>query len=372
MFHKVPKILAFYLPQFHPIEENNTWWGDGFTEWHNVAKARPLFKGHQQPKLPGELGFYDLRLSQTRNAQANLAMQYGIYGFCYWHYWFGGRRLLEEPIEQVLGAKDPNFPFCIGWANESWTGVWHGAPKRVLMEQTYPERDADRHYEILRRFFHDSRYIKHGEKPLLYIYKPRHIPRASRYLETLRDLACADGFPGLYIIGTWSPNPGGRFEDTSEVGLDAAVITNITGRDSLSRAHWLDAVVNKFLKRSPVSLGPKRIPYSDVIGSMLPDLNEFEFPAYNCVISNWDNTPRSGRHGLVLTGSSPELFRTALVKAFSNLAHRPSRLEGGEFLFLKSWNEWAEGNYIEPDQLTGRQYLESIAAAYLDFNSLDT
>jgi hypothetical protein len=358
-----PKIIAFYLPQFHPIEENNRWWGPGFTEWHNVAKARPLFRGHLQPRLPGELGFYDLRLGQTRSDQASLAKQYGVHGFCYWHYWFGGKRLLETPIEQILKMHEPDLPFCLGWANESWTGVWHGSPYKTLMEQTYPEKDPERHYEILRRFFHDRRYIKHEGKPLLYIYRPRDIPRNDSYLQTLRELARSDGLPGLYIVGQWSPNPGGRFDSTLQLGLDAAVISNITGKDSLARSQWLRAALEKVLGLTGGPIGPRRIPYFSAIKPMLPDLHRFAFPAYNIVISNWDNTPRSGRRGLVLTGSSPDLFNDALTLAFSNLAARPTAYDTGEFLFLKSWNEWAEGNFVEPDQLNGRRYLQAIAQA---------
>lgn len=363
-----PKIIAFYLPQFHPIEENNEWWGAGFTEWHNVAKARPLFRNHRQPNLPGELGFYDLRLGSTRADQAALAKQYGVHGFCYWHYWFGGKRLLETPVEEVLALKEPNFPFCLGWANESWTGVWHGSPRKILMEQTYPKDDPEKHYGLLRRFFADPRYIKHEGKPLLYVYKPRHLPVDARYLETLRGLARADGHPGLYVVGTWSPNPGGRFESASEAGLDAALITNITGRDSLSHSHWVRAVIGKSVGKLGGATGPKRISYSTAIEPMLPDLSRFNFPAYNCVISNWDNTPRSGRRGLVLTGSSPELFRSALDLAFSNLVSRPPGNGTADYVFLKSWNEWAEGNYVEPDQVNGRRFLESIAAAIADLD----
>lgn len=356
-----PKIIAFYLPQFHPIAENNLWWGPGFTEWHNVAKARPLFRGHVQPRLPGELGFYDLRLSQTRSDQARLAKQYGVYGFCYWHYWFGGKRLLETPIEQMLTMNEPDLPFCVAWANESWTGVWHGSPHKSLIEQTYPEGDAERHYAILRRFFHDRRYIRHEGKPVLYLYRPREIP--ARYLQTLRQLAEFDGFPELYIVGQWSPNPGSRFESTRLLGLDAAAILNVTGRDSLARSQWLHAAVEKGLAKVGGPLGPRRISYSSAVTPMLPDLRLFAFPAYNTAISTWDNTPRSGRRGLVLTGASPELFRRALTLAFSNLASRPAEHATGDFVFLKSWNEWAEGNFVEPDQVNGRSYLEAIAAS---------
>lgn len=359
-----PKIIAFYLPQFHPIEENDGWWGPGFTEWRNVAQARPLFRGHLQPRLPGELGFYDLRLAQTRADQAALAKQYGVHGFCYWHYWFGGKRLLQTPVEQILKTKEPDLPFCLGWANESWTGVWHGSPHKTLIEQCYPDQDPGRHYEVLRRFFHDKRYITHEGKPLLYVYRPREIPQRQRYLQILRQLACADGFAGLYIVGQWSPNPGGRFDSTLELGLDAAAICNITGRDSLAASQGLRSALEKGMAVMGGPAGPRRVSYSSAIEPMLPDLRRFGFPAHNVVISNFDNTPRSGRRGLVLTGSSPALFKSALDLAFSNLAARPMAEVTGDVIFLKSWNEWAEGNFVEPDQLNGRRYLETIARVY--------
>lgn len=354
-----PKIIAFYLPQFHPIPENNKWWGLGFTEWHNVAKARPLYKGHIQPKLPGELGFYDLRLSETRVDQAKLAKEYGVHGFCYWHYWFNGKRLLEKPLDEVIKSKEPDFPFCVGWANESWTGVWHGAENKVLMEQTYPYDDPDQHYETLRVFFHDERYIKHEGNPLFYVYKPNQLPKQFQYLERLRELAIKDGFPGLYILGTWSPNPGGRFSSAFNLNLDGAAILNISGRHSLQVSyHFINSAIEKIKNKIGLSIGgPKKIEYKKALKPMIPDLREFSFDAYNTVISNWDNTPRSGKKGLVLTNSSPELFKKALEIAFKNLELKYGDSSNKNYIFLKSWNEWAEGNYIEPDQTNGRAYL---------------
>ena len=361
-----PRVLAFHLPQFHPIKENSEWWGAGFTEWHNVAKARPLFRGHVQPKLPGELGFYDLRLKQTRADQAALARQYGVHGFCYWHYWFDGKRLLEQPLEEILALQEPDFPFCLAWANESWTGIWHGSPRKVLIEQVYSPGDADRHYALLRRFFHDPRYIKHDGRPLLYIYKPRDLPAGGTYLQRLRDLAVADGFPGLFIVGNWTPNPGGQFGSIESLGLDAAAITNMSGRHSHSAAHWINSVARKLFGRL-IAFGPQRITYARAMKAMVPVPDVFAFPAYNTVISNWDNTPRSGRRGFVFLGSSPALFRTALMRAFSQLSPKSTP---GNYVFLKSWNEWAEGNYVEPDQANGRKYLEAIAEALADFGRI--
>lgn len=353
------KIIAFYLPQFHPILENNTWWGNGFTEWHNVAKARPLFKGHIQPKLPGELGFYDLRLEETRIEQAALAHEYGIHGFCYWHYWFSGTRLLEQPSELLLKSKNISLPFCLAWANESWTGVWHGSPNKVLIEQKYSLEDAEAHYKLLRRYFCDDRYIKIKGSPLLYIYKPNLIPSQISYIDKLRELAKSDGYPGIHVLGTWSPNPRGRFNSLESVNLDGAVITNITGRDSHSNLVYLSSALEKLRHKLGKDIGPKKIDYLSAIESMLPSLNDFDFTAYNCVVSNWDNTPRSGRRGLVLTNSSPEKFEYALNIAKQNLKNRIKNNDE-DFIFLKSWNEWAEGNYVEPDQHYGRQYLEAI------------
>lgn len=362
-----PKIIAFHLPQFYPIAENNEWWGPGFTEWHNVAKARPLFRKHHQPNLPGELGFYDMRLAQTRQDQADLAREHGVYGFCYWHYWFGGRRLLEQPTEALLAAGVPDLPFCLGWANETWTGIWHGSPNSILMEQTYPSGDAAAHYALLTRYFADPRYIKQDGKPLFYVYQPKYLPADGEYLRELRRLAQADGYPDLFIVGTWKPNPGGRFDSTGELGLDAAVVTNLSGRDTQSRAHVVSAVKRRLLSRVSGHTGPQRLPYRRVVDAMLPSLDRFAFPVYNTVISNWDNTPRSGRRGLVLTGASPTTFRQALDRALDNLASSPTEKAPGDFIFLKSWNEWAEGNYVEPDQVVGRGYLTAIRDALAEW-----
>lgn len=355
-----PRVIAYHLPQFHPIPENDAWWGPGFTEWHNVAKARPLFRGHAQPNLPGELGFYDMRLAQTRADQAALARAHGVHGFCYWHYWFAGRRLLEQPVEALLAEGMPNLPFCLGWANESWTGIWHGSPQSMLLEQTYPAGDADAHYALLRRFFHDPRYILHEGRPLLHIYKPLLLPADGGYVRRLRTLAEADNLPGLYILGGWTPNVRGRFTSAEALGLDGAIVTNISGRDTASPMHVAEAVMNRLRAPFGGKTGPRRLRYDRAAAAMLPALDGFNFPAYNTVIPNWDNTPRSARRGLVLTGSSPAAFRTVMQRACANLAAVPAEQAPGDFIFLKSWNEWAEGNYVEPDQVHGHAWLESI------------
>ena len=196
------RVIAFYLPQFHPIPENDKWWGVGFTEWTNVSKAKPLFKGHYQPKIPSDLGFYDLRVSETQVAQAKMAADNGIEGFCYWHYWFAGKRLLERPFNQVLKSGDPDFPFCLAWANYSWTGIWHGCPDRILIEQSYPGlKDYESHFKALVQAFHDPRYMKIEGKPIFIVYYPPGLPQPNRFTDYWNELALKNGLPGIYFLG---------------------------------------------------------------------------------------------------------------------------------------------------------------------------
>ena len=351
---KKARVIAFYLPQFHPIPENDSWWGRGFTEWTNVAKARPLFKGHEQPHLPADLGFYDLRLPEVRAAQAEMASAYGVEGFCYWHYWFGGQRLLERPFNEVLTSGNPDFPFCLGWANESWTGIWNNEPRRMLMEQTYPGEVDDRaHFDYLLKAFSDHRYITVDGKPLLFIYKPLKLPDAKRRLDRWREWAHQAGLKGLYIIG----NNMLDFVDAASLGLDGAVVTTLgvitTKNPVLNKAKWLLWGVSKKLELG----GPRTIAYKEAIDHLIPDLSKFSFDAYPCAYPNWDHTPRSGRKGLVLTGSTPALFERHMEDAVNAVSARDDE---HRIVFLKSWNEWAEGNYMEPDTKWGLAYLEAL------------
>jgi len=353
--------IAFYLPQYHPIPENDKWWGKGFTEWTNVAKAKPLFRGHYQPHIPADLGYYDLRVPETRYAQAEMAKASGIEGFCYWHYWFAGKRLLDRPFREVLESGKPDFPFCLAWANESWSGVWHGNPDRILMEQTYPgEEDYSAHFAELLCAFSDSRYITVYGKPLLVVYKPDQIPDSRRFMDYWRELAAKSGLKGLYIVGcakeTWDP---------ISHGFDAVCLdTYSIGLIKLKhfQRHWFLKMTERIIRKDLNRIYRRAISrpavyrYSDFTKQALPDMRH-DCEQFPTAIANWDNTPRSGLDGIILRGSTPELFRRHLRDAIEKVRQRTPEKR---IIFLKSWNEWAEGNYLEPDERFGHQYMDII------------
>lgn len=358
--------IAFYLPQYHPIPENDAWWGKGFTEWTNVAKAKPLFPGHTQPQLPADLGFYDLRVPETRIAQAEMARDFGIEGFCYWHYWFAGRRLLQRPFNEVLRSGEPDFPFCLAWANQSWTGVWHGEADRILVEQTYPGTDDyAAHFRALIDAFVDQRYVTVQGKPLFIVYDTYGMPEPLRFTDCWRELAIKTGFKGLYLAAIAAPswNP-------AEHGFDAAIIENPGSAFAglgVSFAHRAprsrpipEQVIRKIRDKMPPPLrqdsGPRVYLYEDAVKYALPPLSA-QYEQFPCVIPNWDNTPRSGVRGIVLQNSTPDLFREHLRQAVGQVSGREREKR---LVFVKSWNEWAEGNYLEPDQQFGSAYLEVV------------
>jgi len=338
------RLIAFYLPQFHPIKENDLAHGKGFTEWTNVVKATPVFPGHVQPKIPSDLGFYDLRLSESREEQAKLASEYGIEGFCYWHYWLGnGKRLLERPFQEVLDSKTPDFPFCLGWANHSWSGKgWMGDAKGQDIVQEYPgKEDAKEHFEFLLKAFRDERYMKVDEKPILVIYRPMEIPNCADYLAYWRTLAKKAGLPGLYIIGD---TPSKNFK---EVGLDGNLFS---GQRHLPQDIWDSQTGWDKLHTKQI----KKAPYAKVIKHLTnPDgYSQGEYPV---IIPNWDTTPRLGDDAMIFYNTSPELFRIHVRQILDAVSERRSE---ENLVFIRAWNEWAEGNYLEPDQEFGRGFLE--------------
>ena len=341
------RAIALYLPQFHPIPENDEWWGKGFTEWTNMAKAKPMFRGHYQPHIPADLGFYDLRVPETRIAQAEMAKEYGIEAFCYYHYWFAGKRVLERPFAEVLESGEPDFPFCLCWANETWTGIWHGAPNRVLIEQTYPGYDDHRnHFDVLLRAFTDRRYVTVDGKPLFLIYQPRAIPDLKKMTDMWRKRAEQAGLKGLYLVGFfYSPS-----SVPQEYGLDGSLVGHLPPRWIPRRRpiQWLTRKLQLKMGK-PAIYSYKKI-MSELLRGQIP--NDGKYPI---VFPNWDNTPRSGKNGLVMHGSTPELFRIHFRHALQIIQNYPPE---HKIIFVKSWNEWAEGNHLEPDLKFGRGYLK--------------
>lgn len=345
------RLIAFHLPQFYPTPENDAWWGKGFTEWTNVAKAKPLFPGHYQPHVPADLGFYDLRLPEARQAQAELAKEFGIGGFCYYHYWFGGRRILERPVNEILHSSEPDFPFCLCWANHSWNTVWQGT-NNSLIEQVYPGWDDHAaHFDWLLQAFTDRRYMKVDGKPIFAIYKPDDIPDVRRVTDFWRERAAMAGLPGLHLVGVshrsenWDPRT---------CGLDASTMQALPERDGrIPRRHLLT-------KLKLAMQGNKHEltiwDYEEILPILLRS-NRTAWRDYPLVLPNWDNTPRTGMRGLVFHEATPEKFRGLLREAIARVADHPV---DERIVFLKAWNEWAEGNHIEPDQKWGRSWLEVI------------
>jgi hypothetical protein len=357
------RALAFYLPQFHPIPENDAWWGKGFTEWTNVAKARPMFRGHYQPRLPADLGFYDLRVPETRAAQAELAQAYGIEGFCYWHYWFGnGRRILERPFNEVLTSGEPDFPFCLAWANASWTGIWYGAPKRTLIEQTYPGRaDYVNHFFAILDALTDDRYITVDRKPLVIVLMPDSFPNTLEFTDCWRELALSVGLKGLYMVANiwrqrenWSP---------VSYGYDATCVNLLAPAWDFpgpGRTGTLEVQAWRLARKVQAAIlhQPRVIDYGHAIQLALCELPR-NGVAHPIIYPNWDNTPRSGAYGNLFHRATPALFRRLVRHALQLIE---GRADEQRLLFIKSWNEWAEGNYLEPDVRFGHGYLQALRA----------
>ena len=353
---KKARLIAFYLPQFHPIPENDAWWGKGFTEWHNTAKAKPLFPNHQVPNIPADLGFYDLRVSESREAQAEIAQQYGIEGFCYWHYWFGGgKRLLERPFNEVLRTGKPHFPFCLSWANHTWSGIWHGSPDRILIEQVYPgQNDFIAHFYSIINAFQDPRYLKIDGRNVFCIYRPTDLEEPKLFMDTWRELAVRENVPDFYFIAItdypWKIPKDGYDACTTNPPVGMLPYQGIS---SINDKIEEDIYKSMTRKSKPLNL-PQIYSYETFVRNAFPKVTK-NAAFYPCVVPNWDNTPRSGAGGFVLHGTTPELYAKHLREAVEFVANRdPDQ----RVVFIKSWNEWAETNYLEPDLKWGRAYLE--------------
>ena len=376
--------IAIHLPQFHPIEENDNWWGKGFTEWRNVAQGKPRFSGHYQPHIPADLGYYDMRLPEIRQQQAELATKYGIYGFCYYHYWFDGKLILERPVKEILQSGEPDFPFMLCWANENWTRVWDGGDNDMLLEQTYTEADYYAHAEYLMPYFKDERYIKVDGKPVFIIYKDGLIPNINRLIEIFREVANKNGIV-LYLcrfergIGTNSGAP-------KQYGFDAGIEFQPLSL-SFSRFNQSNNAVTpsnviqkgiKFIakKISAFGLFKKWILKNGLIDNKFSypkfveyDINHqdnqyFTFPG---VSPGFDNTSRRVDYpATIFTDANPNTFGKWVKEKLKQFSP-PSPEEN--FLFINAWNEWAEGNHLEPCLKYGHQYLEALRNA-LDNKSI--
>jgi lipopolysaccharide biosynthesis protein len=357
------RLLAFYLPQFHPIPENDRWWGAGFTEWTNVVKARPAFRGHHQPQLPTELGFYDLRVPEVREAQAELAREHGLSGFCYYHYWFNGRRLLQRPFEEVLTSGRPDFPFCLCWANENWTRAWDGAAREVLMPQEYSPEDDRRHFDHLAPAFRDPRYVRVDGKPLFLVYRTELLPDPARTAEIWREQARLSGIGELYLARVENFVAG---IDPKTIGFDAAVEFAPDWRalpaPILRRQRWTPLTwLQRHIRIAPKVYFEHRVyRYETLVRRMLAKPSP-SYKQLRCLTPGWDNSPRRAKGAFIFRGSSPRAYEHWLRELVRSTL---DRFQGDErILFVNAWNEWAEGNHLEPDDRWGRAYLEATARA---------
>jgi hypothetical protein len=350
------KVIAFYLPQFHAIPENDIWWGKGFTEWTNVAKAKPIFKGHYQPNVPADLGFYDLRMPDVKESQAQLAKEAGVSAFCYWHYWFGHeKQLLEKPLQQVVETGAPDFPFCLAWANHSWQKKsWNSdvsrLSKELLIEQEYPgKKDVDHHFFTMFPMFKDTRYFKLHGKLVFVIYCIEDIVDSDYFIDRWQQLAIDNGLPGFYFVG-----------HTSKIdNVDSELYKKL---DAIN-LHLLSTIFNEtkynrlmaWILNKPFNV----VSYAKAMFKWENDIFKKD-KIYPTIYPNWDTSPRMGVIATILKDSTPEHFKKHVKRVLKMISHKN---ESDRVIFLKSWNEWAEGNYMEPDLKFGKGYIRALKEA---------
>lgn len=338
-----PRLIAFYLTQFHPIPENDAWWGKGFTEWTNVVKAQPLFDGHYQPHLPTDFGFYDLRVRNTRREQIAIAKQFGIGGFCYHYYWFSGTRLLYQPLDDMLADAQSDMPFCLCWANENWTRRWDAAEHEILIAQKYlPNDDLDFIKSVI-PFFSDPRYIRLNGAPFLIVYRPQHLPSPKKAATVWRDYCRSIGIGEIHLCAALTHGN----EDYKQFGFDSGVefpphnlkCENIASQIPFheafyGRVHRYQAIAREYLDRE---YGQRSV--------------------FRTVIPSWDNTPRTGNRGVIVLDGTPANYEYWLSEVVRKTTEHFSAQES--FVFINAWNEWAEGCHLEPDRRFQRKFLEA-------------
>ena len=363
------RVIAVVLPQFHPIPENNAWWRPGFTEWHNVTKATPQFPGHYQPHLPDELGFYDLRLPEARAAQAELASEYGIKGFCYYHYWFNGHRLLERPVDEILKSGEPDFPFNLCWANENWSRAWNGGNREILAEQHYSATDDENHIRHLLPFFADRRYIRIEGKPLFIVYRAAHLPEPQRTFDIWRKIAQQEGVGDLMLAQfEWDGHT--NRHDPRAIGLDLSIEFAPDWRNLGGRYHstWKSklAMAMGMLHKG---YAKHRVVDYHLMQEKMRAKPAPDYPFLRCVTPGFDNTARRPTEATIVLNSSPEKYEDWLFDMLEwTRIHQSSTRQ---MVFLNAWNEWAEGNHLEPDLRYGRAFLEATRSALRRANWFD-
>jgi lipopolysaccharide biosynthesis protein len=340
-----PRIIAFFLTQYHPIPENDAWWGKGFTEWTNVTKATQLFAGHHQPHLPADLGFYDLRLKETRHAQYKLAKEYGIDGFCYYYYWFSGKKILHRPLEDMLFDAEQDMPFCLCWANENWSRRWDAAEHEVLLAQRYLPEDNLNFIKSLEPYLKDKRYIKKDGKPLLIVYRPQHLPNAIESSEVWRNYCREAGIGEIHICAALTH---GNL-DYKQFGFDSGVEFPPHNLENI----WINEKITFYNQFKGYICQ-----YKDLANLYLN--REYDGTVYKTVFPSWDNTARRKQRALIILNGTPRNYEHWL-----SLTIDKSKQNGSAdgFIFINAWNEWAEGCHLEPDDKWGRAYLESTARA---------
>ena len=377
-----PKIIAFYLPQFHPVKENNEWFGEGFTEWTNVAKAKPQFRGHYQPQIPADLGFYDLRLPEVREEQAKLAREHGVEGFCYWHYWLGnGKKLLDRPFREVLKSGKPDFPFCLGWANHSWSKkTWtvdNNTEDTMIAEQLYlGEEDYISHFYDVLPAFKDNRYITVEGKPLFLVFDPFSIPDTRVFIDSWNKLAKENGLSGVYFVARpVSISLGSRelqsllirnkkydierlsekrYHSLMNIGYNGICSHTITYAELMAGGSWKTGIRRFINKYTPYNMVQK-YEYREIIKYLNIEA-EREDNIFPSIIPRFDRTPREPG-ARVFNNSTPELFHKQVQRALDLIMDKEY---DKRIMFLVAWNEWGEGNYIEPDLKFGHGYLEAL------------
>lgn len=342
---KLPKVIAFYLPQFYRTPYNDEWWGSGFTEWVNVAAAKPAFEGHVQPKIPAGMGFYDTTAPGVIQAQVELAKKFLVDGFCFYYYWFDGERLLEKPLDIFLESKS-DFPFMISWANENWTATWDGGNREVLKRQGYLTGFEEKFIQDAERYLKSPKYITSQGLPVLSIYRPEDLPNPTKSIELMKKTALQLGLPGLKVLAVKSFGT----TDPREYGADGLI--------ELPPLHFKEANFDKMVSKVRAWEGG----LNDIRKAALISANrpKTDFRLHPGIMPSWDNTPRRPSDSTVFVGETPELFKFWLAHHLITERENTEHWNDEGLVFINAWNEWAEGACLEPDATFGYRWLAAI------------